>query len=366
MALYGPWGSGKTTILKFVKYYLTQELPEAERPIVVDFSPWWFSGQQDLTQRFLDQLAGHLKHEHVSNDALQAIGEFADAIADFPVHIPGVSDLLKTGAKILRAFRDARQKDLTGLKERVEAELLKLGRRIVVILDDIDRLTAEEVRHIFGLFKSVANFPNIIYLLAFDRTVVTKALEPLQDLPKGKEYLEKIVQISLEVPPPEEYMLPQLVGAAIDALSNDTPSGLIDQHDLLNMFAVVSRFLKTPRDCARFSNALLTTYTAVKGEVNFADFIGIEALRVFVPTVYELVVNNPERFAGISSGLGPDKELAAFHQDWIKSVPQDQREVLREVTTRLFPKVAAYWGRPSPNVKFPSRPLKNGFDYSVS
>jgi predicted KAP-like P-loop ATPase len=60
VALHGQWGLVKTTILNFVKEFLAQQ-PEGRRPVVVDFAPWWFSGRHDLTQRFLDQLAGQLK-----------------------------------------------------------------------------------------------------------------------------------------------------------------------------------------------------------------------------------------------------------------------------------------------------------------
>jgi predicted KAP-like P-loop ATPase len=191
IALHGPWGSGKTTILNFVEQYLKQE-SEITRPIIVKFAPWWFSGQHDLTERFFDQLAGHLKEDGgVSGETLERIADFTEAISEFP--IPILSQVLKGGGKILCAVR---QKNLTKLKEEIESSLRALGRKIVVVIDDIDRLTAEEIRQMFGVVKSVANFPNTIYLLAFDRDVAERALEPLQNVQKGKEYLEKIVQVS--------------------------------------------------------------------------------------------------------------------------------------------------------------------------
>src|SRR5262249_37083341 len=92
-ALHGPWGSGKTTILNFVEQYLKQEAEET-RPIIVKFAPWWFSGQHDLTERFLDQLAGYLKEDgRVSDETLKRITEFTDAVAELP--IPILSQLLK-------------------------------------------------------------------------------------------------------------------------------------------------------------------------------------------------------------------------------------------------------------------------------
>jgi predicted KAP-like P-loop ATPase len=346
IALHGPWGSGKTTILNFVKQFINEE-PEEHRPIVIDFAPWWFSGQHDLTQRFFDQMAGHLKEtEHVSQETLRLISEFTNAISELPISVPLLSSFARAGAKILDAFREARQKDLTKLKSKLEKALRAFGRRIIVVIDDIDRLSADEIRQIFGLVKAVANFPNITYLMGFDREIAVKALESFQDLGKGKEYLDKIVQVSWQVPPPEDYMLPTLFVPSLNKAAEGTPEELVDQQDLLNMFAILRDFLRTPRDCIRLSNALLTTYPAVKGEVNFTDFIAIEALRVFVPGVYELVRANPERFAGVVSAHGDKRELKDFHDGWIKDgavVPDDLRRVVRDVVSRLFPKTKAVW-----------------------
>ena len=350
IALHGPWGSGNTTILNFIEHYLKQEL-EATRPIIIKFAPWWFSGQHDLTQRFFDQLAGHLRgDERVSPETIDRLSEFMEAISELPIDIPILSKLLRSGGKILRALTEARQKDLTKLKERLEDALLQLGRKIIVVIDDIDRLTADEIRQMFGVVKAVANFPNTIYLLAFDREVAVKALEPLQNVQKGKEYLEKIIQVSWEIPPPEDYMLPTILLRHINLAGEGTPDDLLDQHDFLNMFARLRNLLRTPRDCDRIGNALLTTYPSVRGEVNFTDFVAMEVLRVRVPGLHELIRINPDRFAGIagsSLGASSKKELGEFHNSWLNDsavIPADLKDDVRKVMSRLFPKLQSVWG----------------------
>ena len=55
LALYGPWGSGKSTVLAYVQHEL-ESGPEEARPVVVPFNPWWFSGQEHLAKAFLGQL----------------------------------------------------------------------------------------------------------------------------------------------------------------------------------------------------------------------------------------------------------------------------------------------------------------------
>src|SRR5215217_9718976 len=60
IALYGAWGSGKSTVLGFVEHYLRQK-PVVEQPLVVNFNPWWFSGQENLTRQFFNQLLASLQ-----------------------------------------------------------------------------------------------------------------------------------------------------------------------------------------------------------------------------------------------------------------------------------------------------------------
>src|SRR5215217_7711531 len=55
IALYGAWGSGKSTVLGFVEHYLRQK-PVGERALVVKFNPWWFARQENVSRQCLDQL----------------------------------------------------------------------------------------------------------------------------------------------------------------------------------------------------------------------------------------------------------------------------------------------------------------------
>ena len=50
IAIYGPWGSGKTSFLNFMQYYLNR-MPE--RPVIVVFNPWWFSGTENIKESSL-------------------------------------------------------------------------------------------------------------------------------------------------------------------------------------------------------------------------------------------------------------------------------------------------------------------------
>ena len=92
-----------------------------------------------------------------------------------------------------------RKEGVGGRRARLEkAASFDLTKPIVVVLDDIDRLSTSEIRDVFKLVRLTANFPNIIYIVAFDRNRVEEALAE-QGVP-GRDYLEKILQVAIDLP----------------------------------------------------------------------------------------------------------------------------------------------------------------------
>ena len=83
IAIYGQWGSGKSTVLNFLEYYLKQ-MPENELPVVMRFNPWWFSGHEDLTMRFFDQLQAALSNDEWKKNLSDSIATFADIVSKIP------------------------------------------------------------------------------------------------------------------------------------------------------------------------------------------------------------------------------------------------------------------------------------------
>lgn len=338
IAVYGPWGSGKTTLLNFVLHYLKQTEPD-EQPVVVSFNPWWFSGHEDLVKHFLDQLqAVFRKHHAVAVELATRLADLADALSETP--IPYAS----TGKAVARVVRP-RNKNVPELKEKIAETLKQQNRRVLVIVDDLDRLTAEEIRQLFRAIKAVADFPNVIYLLAFDKSVAIRALEEAQGIP-GEDYLEKIVQVPFELPLPDKISLRQLLFDRLEHLLAGTPDYLFDRAYWANVyFEGIDPFVTTPRDAVRLVNSLAVTYSAVKGEVHFVDFVAIEALRIFSPQVYDAIRQNPDRFAGPSDsakGLQQVPDMKAFYDALL---PEKDGQPIKKLLLRLFPKLEAVWGK---------------------
>lgn len=85
VGIYGPWGSGKTTVLNFVQSYLRRADPQGGLR-VVQFNPWWFSGQEDLTIRFMEQLLAAVEPtgRRRATDIRNAAATFAEYVGEAP------------------------------------------------------------------------------------------------------------------------------------------------------------------------------------------------------------------------------------------------------------------------------------------
>ncbi|HEX9989106.1 MAG TPA: P-loop NTPase fold protein [Chloroflexia bacterium] len=348
IGIYGAWGSGKSTILRFITHYIERMDPTIQ-PLIIPFNPWWFSGYEDLTRAFFSTLSAK-----IASSKDKGLEHTKKLVATF-------TDLYSTSASIIplpgkdtaKALGDALRKteEITVTKEKLSKALEGAGHRILIVIDDIDRLTPEEIRQLFGVVKAVADFPNVVYLLSFDKNVVIQALTTAQGMP-GADYLEKIVQVPLELPDPDSFALfDMFLNQAKDVVSSTDPNVLQKANWNLAFQEVCEPFIKTPRDVSRIVNALTLTYPLVVNEVNPSDFVAIEALRLTNPNLYSIIRNNPGMFAGAGTFPAPtggDHNPLSNHRDFIDRALQSVEEPNRSSTLRalsyLFPKIVSYYG----------------------
>ena len=278
------------------------------------------------------------------------IAEFADMVSELPasIHIPYISI-----GKIAVEFTPMKSsvKNVIKLKMEIAEELKKHPQRIFVTVDDIDRLNPEEIRQLFGVIKSVADFPNVVYLLTFDKKVVIEALRESQGI-SGENYLEKIVQFPFELPLPDRSSLYRLLFARLETIMAGTPEGLFDQTYWGNVFMRgIEHFISTPRKINLLTNTLSVTYPAVQGEVNPVDFIGIETLRIFCPEAYNMIRTYPEKFTGREWVASKIDQLRTFQESWVTQIAEEIGKRSGDCCRSSFPsweKCGGIWGSNPP------------------
>ena len=342
-ALYGQWGTGKTTSLNFVLHYINEKSKD-ERPIVVRFNPWWFSGHEELLNQFFREFRVSLGKNEKFKKVVGLLTDFAEIISGVPEPTGIGKPIGKIFAWLLRLTN--KDKEIWQIRDEIRKELQKQTSRILVIIDDIDRLPAEEIRSVFRVIKAVADFPKTIYWLAFDKGIVVKALESLQGT-LGQDYLEKIIQAPFDLPIPDKIALRKLFLEQLDTILSDTPLELFDQTYWGNVFwDGIDHFLNTMRKVKRLTNALKVAYPTVKGEVNPVDFVAIETIRVFSSDIYQLIRTNSDMFAGYSDRYSYPQvdDIKLFHNQWLEKIPEEDKEIIKKLLIRIFPKLEGVFG----------------------
>jgi len=359
IALYGPWGSGKTSIVNMALEHIGNiSKEETDKPIIMRFNPWNFSEQNQLILQFFGQLSNLLNRPDWAGDFKKAgkrLKLYADCLRPLAIiPIPVVGQAAATIASSLDKIGDTYQKvgkskseDLASLKNELANILRKQHRKIIVVIDDIDRLNLVEIRQIFQLVKCLGDFPNTVYLLAFDKGVVTGALKGEQgDL--GEKYLEKVVQVPFEIPLADRQEIERLLFSQLDQLIGDIPEERWEQVYWGNIYhSGLKYFFNSIRDVTRYINSLRLSFEMVKGEVNAIDFLAITGLQVFLPDIYAGIRDNKDIFAGASRDRGGqtqrDEERKRCDDILNKgtTVEQDQ---LRDFMKRLFPRLEAVYG----------------------
>lgn len=339
VGLTGPWGIGKSSILNLLEYELTnpQNKTRYNHAVVVRFEPWLVSGREDLILEFFRELNGTINEIGTANaqhiDSLRALtsrlSRYAARLAPFAAIFSGTSAIGPVASKGLEELSSWLEPDtsLSGIRARIRESLEGVSRPIVVLIDDIDRLLEDkEVRTIAQLVRSVADFPAISYLLAYDPAHVVNALGGQS---RGEQYLEKIVQLQIPMsmsPNFIERMLKCEIGNLVEstALVVDWPTNR-SFHSLMNI--ALPQIVSTVRDVKRLVGTFRALEPMVRGEVYWVDIVAWCLLLVKSPLAIKAIRGHVDEIITNSSDAVQILHSASDEQggksQWQKNIVSD-------------------------------------------
>lgn len=332
IGLYGKWGSGKTSVIKMMLEELDNLQStngEGTKVIVVNFEPWNFTDSNQLIEQFFLRLSNELrstKDKTLSSigDALQSYSDAFELAEAIPV-MGGLLAILgkKSALAIGKRLKKGSSEDDIQSQKNAVIELLK-GQpyKILIVIDDIDRLSDEKIRQVFQLIASVANFPNTIYLVAFDKDIVSKALEEVQH-GSGESYLEKIIQMPIQIP--------DIIGDRLISLLFERLGDILEGHKDYILDAehwqkisehCILPFIKDIRFVNRLCNSIEFKMSAISSEVNFADMVAITTLEISIPHVYSWIKEHKTLLTGGLdwSDIGSKKSSKEYEQIYTKEL----------------------------------------------
>lgn len=353
ISLCGKWGSGKTSILNMVEGYiadLTKNDEDDTKPLIIHFNPWNYSDRSQLTVQFFQTLLSSLNMSS-NNNALKKVGDALQHYSSFFEY----AELIPVAGKYFKPIKSLASglgeglTDLYDSKDCLEQQKLKVidalssqNQKLIVIIDDIDRLNNEQIRLIFQLVNSLAGFPNMIYLLSFDREVVARALSDEQKC-NGDEYLEKIIQVPFDVPEVQMSSVHQLLFDRLDQLLfKEIPCDNFDKEYWDSVFqCCISPFIKGIRDVNRIINAYSFKYRLMHDETNCIDLLALTTLQICAPSIFNWIYQNEKKIVGSFYGFetnGVDQKKT--RDDFLKEfeyVYKENPDLMLQVIQTLFP-----------------------------
>jgi hypothetical protein len=353
IGVYGSWGEGKTSVMHFIE----KELAANSDAIVINFNPWRFSDEPSLLLAFFTTLAERLKslspdtrwyktRKESIGEAVLKYASYATVLKATPAS--GLADAIPGFGKALADV------PLEKLKARIEEFLQKAQRKIVIIIDDIDRLEKSEIHAVFRLVRLTADFPYTSYILCFDDRIVASSIgERFADgsQQSGYEFLEKIIHVPLRLPQAtkrdlRDYLFSSLA-KAIQDVGVDLPTADLDKFRESFGKYFLARFT-TPRLAKRYVNSLSFVLPLLQNEVNYHDLLLIEATKLLYPAIYALIKEHYGYFLGSFevkhwSAQDEKKRHTVFFDQHLSAFSPDTQTAIKELLAELFPKLAELW-----------------------
>jgi len=353
VGLYGTWGVGKTSLINLVLEEMNSAASNSldeEKPIILNFSPWSYSGQGQLIYSFFRRLSSALRSADYLENANQII-YLLELYVSFFTQKPVPARLRLPRTWWNRIFHPHDEsygweagRDLTQVKAELNELLRKQKHKIIIMIDNISRLQQQEIKQIFQIVKSIGDFSNTAYLLAFDKEQVVKAINQM-DGSGGEAFVEKLIQLPFDVPP---ILLQDLEAIFIDRLQDVIK---IVPQEAWNIeywsdiyYGSLKYFFHHCRDISRYANTLSFSYPRLRDVVNPVDFFALTAIEVFSPAIYFAIRDNKDLFTDL---LDHVYELTPERIDKAKLrcneiISRDSRvsyDVMLELLMQLFPRI---------------------------
>jgi len=339
LALVGPWGSGKSSLINLVSEHVGA-------PWQVRRASTW--APPDISALLADLFAT-IRSALPEGERTRRLKDLLTEYAQFTVPALGAIPVVGSAAQEVAAnlVKLRAERPMQSMFDELTAKLSGLDLRVLVVLDDVDRLQPDELLALLKAIRLLARFPGVYYLLAYDEQTVIDVLTATAVAQNSSDralaYLEKIVQVRLDMPPAQRFYTEQMLSSGITALLDRLGISLSGEqtvrfrvlYDTLLQFT-----LSQPRAVGRFlrqANAYLPM--PEPDEIDVVDFLALTHLRSLVPATYRLLARSRSSLAVPPSGpVGQPPD--AVHADVERSLDEecaDYSDQVLAVITELFP-----------------------------
>lgn len=265
VGIAGKWGVGKSSFINLLRNSIPQK-----NGLIVDLYPRSSMNLSAISLDFFNSLSDTLKGYHTGS--WHIVDKYVKSLRC----IEGKGWFNKT-IDAIEVFAK------TDEKERLQNVITEIGRKIFVIIDDLDRLTAPEILEVLKIIDRNGSFKNIIFIVAYDKEYVNAVLRKYLGYEGSEMFTDKYFNFEYSLPAHNFYMERQYVANYIRNKITVDEDDAVTKADLIKVWNRIGdsvvRYLGLMRDVKRFINILMSRLASVKNDVNIEDFIFITLLR---------------------------------------------------------------------------------------
>ena len=256
VGILAPWGRGKTSFINLLRKQLKDE-----DGIIVNFNPRGSKSLSSIPEDFFDAFAKELSRHYLG---------FGLLLARYTKHLGLLNQYEWTrplGSLLTLVLPGKEQ-------ETVNRTLRELGKRVYVLLDDLDRLSGEEILEVLKLMDRNASFSNMVFITAYDKAYVNNVLKKHLDHGLDHSFIDKYISWEIPLPAPNKEMLERLMRIELRMRVKDGNPMVYKeiQRGCKEVGSTVVESLDSVRDLKRYLNLMIPRYHGVSSKVDCGDY----------------------------------------------------------------------------------------------
>ncbi len=345
IAVTAPYGEGKTSFLNLVVGEM-RKVDVKDRPIIVKFSPWLAGDSNALVLSLLNSIVSEMNKSYI------VPGLKRDALA----YARTLLSVIPKVGRLSGILSEPSQEDrIAGLAKRIS----ETNRRVLVVLDDLDRLEAKELETVFKLLRGSESLNNFTFVCSFDRTELGRILKTNRPLQEIDNFIEKFFQLFVPLPKVDFVQLQDLFLQRVTTVLDRY--GLADGRSRKSFSELwengAGTYFQNLRRIKLFLNKIDHLLARIGAEVNVVDLVRLELVRDIAPSIYEEIYLNPENFYDSDLAFevaftrraarydSDEKQGRAKYYDRILTPLPPDKQYVRKLLEDLFPRFAEYNGK---------------------
>lgn len=341
IGIAGAYGSGKTS---FINLILEELKKDESEPLIIKFNPWDAGSSKEIQKLFFDEISLSIAQEN---------RDLSSSLYSYYRRLNGKTTVLSNLITYVNSFSLLIERDLDDEKAKINEMMNSLSRKVLVIIDDLDRLHRKELIEVLRLIRNTANFKNIIYIVAYDKAYIEQSIKEL-NVGTYSSYLHKIFQIEIPLPKAESFLLTDALLEKLKPIT--TPKELsylrkefIPLHFDSEFEEAIGIIFRNHRDIIRFVNGFKLTYSIISKEIDFVQLFYLQLLKFRYTSAYDVlyerrneVLMANENTVLYRSNYSLRNREGAYGDDYLlldmlgENVDKDDKKIIQSILKHLF------------------------------